>query len=87
VQGNAARFESNIEKHDHFGCERCGKVEDIDWFDVPALSRRNRLGRRIRCGRKRSTRQTNSRRRRGVHYVLLLHHPARELESGSMAKH
>jgi len=46
VEGNAARFESNIEKHHHFVCERCGKVEDIDWFDVPALAHRNRLGRR-----------------------------------------
>ncbi len=46
VEGNAVRFESNIEKHHHFVCERCGKVEDIDWFDVPALARRNRLGRR-----------------------------------------
>ena len=46
VEGNAARFESNIEKHHHFVCERCGKVEDIHWFDVPALARRNRLGHR-----------------------------------------
>lgn len=46
VEGHAARFESKMEKHHHFVCERCGKVEDISWFDVPALARRNRLGRR-----------------------------------------
>ncbi len=46
VEGNAARFESNMEKHHHFVCERCGRVEDVSWFEVPALSRRNLLGRR-----------------------------------------
>jgi Fur family peroxide stress response transcriptional regulator len=46
LEGNAVRFESNMEKHHHFVCERCGRVEDISWFEVPALSRRTRLGRR-----------------------------------------
>ena len=46
VEGNAVRFESNMDKHHHFVCERCGRVEDISWFEVPALSRRTRLGRR-----------------------------------------
>jgi Fe2+ or Zn2+ uptake regulation protein len=40
VEGNAVRFESNMDKHHHFVCERCGRVEDISWFEVPALSRR-----------------------------------------------
>jgi Fe2+ or Zn2+ uptake regulation protein len=46
VEGNAVRFESNMDKHHHFVCERCGRVEDVSWFEVPALSRRTRLGRR-----------------------------------------
>jgi len=47
VDGPAARFESNMDKHHHFVCERCGRVEDVDWFAVPALAHRNRLGRRM----------------------------------------
>ena len=46
VEGNAVRFESNMAKHHHFVCERCGRVEDISWFEVPALTHRTRLGRR-----------------------------------------
>lgn len=46
VKGHAARFESKTEKHHHFVCERCGKVEDVEWFEVPLVARRSRLGRR-----------------------------------------
>ena len=46
AEGNAVRFESNVAKHHHFVCQRCGKVEDISWFEVPALALRTRLGRR-----------------------------------------
>ena len=46
VEGNAVRFESHMEKHHHFVCERCGRVEDVGWFDVPVVARRNRLARR-----------------------------------------
>jgi Fur family transcriptional regulator, peroxide stress response regulator len=46
VEGNAVRFESNMQKHHHFVCDKCGRVEDILWFDVPALSRGRHLGRR-----------------------------------------
>jgi Fur family peroxide stress response transcriptional regulator len=46
LEGPAARFESNMAKHHHFVCERCGRVEDVEWFAVPALAQRNRLGRR-----------------------------------------
>jgi Fe2+ or Zn2+ uptake regulation protein len=35
VEGNAVRFESNMAKHHHFVCDRCGNVEDLDWYDVP----------------------------------------------------
>ena len=46
MEGNAVRFESNMQKHHHFVCDKCGRVEDILWFDVPELSRGRRLGRR-----------------------------------------
>jgi Fur family peroxide stress response transcriptional regulator len=42
----AARFEANVKRHHHFVCDRCGRIEDIDWFDVPALARRSELGER-----------------------------------------
>ena len=45
VEGNAIRFESNMDKHHHFVCEECGRVEDVEWFDVAQLANRGRLGR------------------------------------------
>jgi Fur family transcriptional regulator, peroxide stress response regulator len=36
VEGRGARFEAKGLLHHHFICDRCGKVEDIDWYDVPA---------------------------------------------------
>ena len=35
VAGGAARFEAHVERHHHFVCEQCGRVEDLDWFDLP----------------------------------------------------
>jgi len=35
VEGRAARFDANDVRHHHFICDRCGKVEDIEWYDVP----------------------------------------------------
>jgi len=35
VEGRAARFDAKDARHHHFVCERCGNVEDMDWFDVP----------------------------------------------------
>jgi Fur family peroxide stress response transcriptional regulator len=46
VEGNAIRFESNMDKHHHFVCEECGRVEDVEWFDVAQLANRGSLGRR-----------------------------------------
>ncbi len=48
--GQAVRFEYNAGPHHHFVCERCGRVEDLDWFDVPRLSRRPALGKRTLRG-------------------------------------
>jgi Fur family transcriptional regulator, peroxide stress response regulator len=35
VEGRAARFDATGMRHHHFICDRCGSVEDIDWYDVP----------------------------------------------------
>jgi Fur family peroxide stress response transcriptional regulator len=35
VEGRGARFEAKGMRHHHFICDRCGKVEDINWYDVP----------------------------------------------------
>ncbi|MFZ0962858.1 MAG: transcriptional repressor [Terriglobia bacterium] len=35
VEGRAARFDAKGMRHHHFICDRCGKVEDIRWHDVP----------------------------------------------------
>jgi Fur family peroxide stress response transcriptional regulator len=35
VEGRAARFDAKGLRHHHFICDRCGKVEDMEWYDVP----------------------------------------------------
>ena len=35
VEGRAARFDAKSVRHHHFICDRCGNVEDLEWFDVP----------------------------------------------------
>jgi Fur family transcriptional regulator, peroxide stress response regulator len=35
VEGRAARFDAKGVRHHHFICDRCGKVEDMKWYDVP----------------------------------------------------
>jgi len=35
VEGRAARFDAKGLRHHHFVCDRCGNVEDIEWYDVP----------------------------------------------------
>ncbi len=47
LEGKAARFDANVERHHHFVCDRCGRLEDIEWFDFPALASRKALGRRM----------------------------------------
>ncbi|HLW89620.1 MAG TPA: Fur family transcriptional regulator [Terriglobales bacterium] len=46
VEGRAARFDAKGMRHHHFLCDRCGNVEDIEWYDVrkPAAGA---LGKRI----------------------------------------
>jgi len=35
VEGRAARFDAKGMRHQHFICDRCGNVEDMEWYDVP----------------------------------------------------
>jgi len=45
VEGRAARFDAKGVRHHHFICDRCGNVEDLDWYDVPRPASRS-LGKR-----------------------------------------
>src|SRR6059036_2220924 len=46
VEGRAARFDAKGMRHYHFICDRCGNVEDVDWYDVPRPAAAS-LGRRV----------------------------------------
>ena len=46
VEGRAGRFDLEGTRHHHFVCDRCGNVEDVDWYDVPKPSARS-LGKRV----------------------------------------
>jgi len=45
LDASAARYDALLHPHHHFVCDRCGVVEDLEWFEVPAL-RQARSGRR-----------------------------------------
>jgi Fe2+ or Zn2+ uptake regulation protein len=38
--GDATRFEPHIERHHHFICDRCNRIEDIDWFETREITHR-----------------------------------------------
>jgi Fe2+ or Zn2+ uptake regulation protein len=46
VEGRAARFDAKSVRHHHFICDRCGNVEDIDWYAVPKPASGS-LGKRV----------------------------------------
>ena len=46
VEGRAARFDARGRRHHHFICDRCGTVEDIEWYKVPKPAS-DALGKRI----------------------------------------
>ncbi len=46
AEGRAARFDATGMRHHHFICDRCGNVEDIEWFNVPRPASRS-LGKRV----------------------------------------
>lgn len=63
VDGRAARFDANVDRHHHFICDRCGFVEDIEWFDPPKIGRKvrdfeaNFRGLCLKCGESESRRK------------------------------
>ena len=46
VEGRSARFDVTGMRHHHFICDRCGNVEDLEWYDVPKPDAGS-LGKRI----------------------------------------
>lgn len=46
VEGRAARFDAKGVRHHHFICDGCGKVEDMEWWDVPVPASAT-LGKRV----------------------------------------
>jgi len=46
VEGRAARFDVKGMRHHHFICDRCGNVEDMEWYDVPSPGSGS-LGKRV----------------------------------------
>ena len=46
VEGRSARFDATGMRHHHFICDRCGNVEDLEWYDVPRPAAAS-LGKRI----------------------------------------
>ena len=39
--GEATRFESHVERHHHFVCDKCGGIEDIEWFEPDEIAHRS----------------------------------------------
>ena len=46
IEGRAARFDAKGMRHHHFICDRCGNVEDIEWYRVARPGSRA-LGKRV----------------------------------------
>jgi Fur family peroxide stress response transcriptional regulator len=48
VEGRAGRFDLEGMRHHHFICDRCGSVEDVEWYDVPRPATRSLAKRVVR---------------------------------------
>src|SRR5512135_1602753 len=46
VEGRSARFDAKGMRHHHFICDRCGCVEDVEWYNVPRPASGS-LGKRV----------------------------------------
>jgi Fur family transcriptional regulator, peroxide stress response regulator len=46
AEGRAARYDAKGMRHHHFICDRCGEVEDVEWYSVPNPASRF-LGKRV----------------------------------------
>ena len=41
--GHATHYECHTEDHHHFVCGRCGRIDDVEWFDIPDVIQRAKL--------------------------------------------
>jgi Fur family peroxide stress response transcriptional regulator len=46
AEGRAARFDAKGVRHHHFICDRCGQVEDMEWYPV-SRPEANSIGNRL----------------------------------------
>src|ERR1700740_3264744 len=46
MEGRAARFDAKGMRHHHFICDRCGNVEDVEWYNVPRPASKS-IGKRV----------------------------------------
>jgi Fe2+ or Zn2+ uptake regulation protein len=46
IEGRAARFDATGLRHNHFICDKCGGVEDIEWTELPR-PQTGSLGKRV----------------------------------------
>jgi Fe2+ or Zn2+ uptake regulation protein len=46
IEGRSARYDAKGIRHHHFICDRCGKVEDMEFYDMPNPASRS-LGKRV----------------------------------------
>ena len=46
IEGRAARYDAKDVQHHHFICDRCGNVEDMEWYAVPKPASGS-LGKRV----------------------------------------
>lgn len=48
LDASAARYDAHLHPHHHFVCDHCGVVEDLEWFEVPALGMARKGRRAVR---------------------------------------
>src|SRR5579862_6053503 len=46
IEGRSARHDAKGVRHHHFVCDRCGKVDDVEFYDMPRPASRS-LGKRV----------------------------------------
>jgi Fur family transcriptional regulator, peroxide stress response regulator len=46
IEGRSARYDAKGIRHHHFICDRCGNVEDMEFYDMPKPASRS-LGKRV----------------------------------------
>ena len=95
VEGRAARFDARSMRHHHFICDRCSKVEDMEWYDVPKPAAGS-LGKRILrqselifrglCAKCAQGHASRSGSQAGGYRIRRSRHPARPAENARMKK-